>query len=80
MSSISYIYMGSEGVACIFNPLYVSVFLRSCFSLQLVICLWFERKCLYIQLVICLWVLKELLVSSISYISLDSLGVACIFK
>jgi len=72
VSSISYIYMGSEGVACIFNPLYVSVFLRSCFYLQLVICLWFERKCLYLQLVIYLWILKELLVSSNSYISLGS--------
>ena len=59
ISSVSYLSLGSEGVDPIFNPLYISGFLRSC---------------LFLQSVIFIWVLKGLLVSSNSYMSLGSKG------
>jgi len=63
-----------------FNPLYVSMFLRSGLYLQSVICLCVFKELLLSSISYMSLVWKEVLVYSISYLSLGSWGVACIFN
>ena len=78
ISSVSYLSVGSEGVDSIFIPLYISGFLMSYVYFQSVISLWVLKGCWFLHIGICLLVLKELLASSVRYLSLGSKGVTCI--